>query len=142
MRLAIATTRNRVSPLFDTARQLWVVELQGGAVVFQRHEPFEHDSFPEKVAALSRLGVQALVCGGISRDLAGMIESGGIQLHPFVRGDVGQVLEAWRQGALPSDAFRMPGCGGRGRRRRRRNRGGRNGFRNRPRARGAHRGKP
>jgi hypothetical protein len=42
----------------------------------------------------------------------------GIRVIPFVTGELGQVIQAFRDGTLESDVFAMPGCCGRNRRRR------------------------
>ena len=42
---------------------------------------------------------------------AAMIEAAGIELLPFIAGDVQQVLEHYLQGRTFDHTFRMPGCG-------------------------------
>jgi ABC-type phosphate/phosphonate transport system substrate-binding protein len=47
-----------------------------------------------------------------------MIIASGIQVKPFVAGDLREVIQAWLSGNLEQDAFAMPGCCGHGRGRR------------------------
>jgi hypothetical protein len=43
----------------------------------------------------------------------------GIEVIPFVTGDLREVIRAWLSGEVTRDVYAMPGCGGRGRRYRR-----------------------
>ncbi|MFO8015328.1 MAG: NifB/NifX family molybdenum-iron cluster-binding protein, partial [Phycisphaerae bacterium] len=108
----------------DTAGTLLVAEMEGGRVTGRRREPMDGDLPSEKVARLKALGVETLVCGAISRPLAGMIAAEGIRLVPFVAGTVEEVVAAYAQGLLPGPTFAMPGCGRRRRGRFGRGRGG------------------
>lgn len=124
MTVAFAVWDNRISPVFDTAGTLLVAEMEGGRVTGRRREPMDGDLPSEKVARLKALGVETLVCGAISRPLAGMIAAEGIRLVPFVAGTVEEVVAAYAQGLLPGPTFAMPGCGRRRRGRFGRGRGG------------------
>jgi predicted Fe-Mo cluster-binding NifX family protein len=74
------------------------------------------DGLPlRKVINLAQLGVATLVFGAISRSLHEMVKSNGIQVIPFVAGDLGEVILAWLGGKLDNDSFAMPGCCGLGR---------------------------
>ena len=121
MKIAVPVWQGRVSPVFDTARHLLVIDVEG-AKARSRHEESLTDEMPHmRVSRLANLGVAVLVCGAISRSLAEMIAASGIRVIPFVSGDVEEVIQAFLCGTLPSPAFLMPGCCGR----RRRFRGGR-----------------
>ena len=113
MKLALAVWNGRISPVFDTSRQLLVLEVEGGEVLSRReHEIAAEEAFA-KVARLAELGVETLICGAVSRPLAEMIAMRGIRLVPFVAGDAEEVLAAFLAGNLPSPAMTMPGCCGR-----------------------------
>jgi len=133
MTVAFAVWDNRISPVFDTAGRLLLVEIEAGQVTGRREEPIQANLPGEKVARLKALGVETLVCGAISRPLAGMVAAEGIRLVPFVAGSVEEVIAAYTQGNLPGPTFAMPGCG-----RRRRGRLGRGGGRGRGRGRSFH----
>ncbi len=118
MKLALATWNGRISPVFDVARQLLMVDVDNGRVV-ARHEESLPGSDPQVQAArLAALAPETLICGAISRPMAAMLASRGIRVMPFTAGGVDDVLAAWVAGALPSAALSMPGCCGRGRMRR------------------------
>jgi predicted Fe-Mo cluster-binding NifX family protein len=116
MRVAFAAWNDRIAPLFDVARRLHVVDTDGSRIVRQSEEPFEEPSPAARAAGLARLGVDALVCGAISRAQEALIQAYGVAVVPFVSGALSEVVEAWRARRLSREAFAMPGCaGGRGR---------------------------
>jgi len=109
MRVALTVWENRISPLFDSARSLFIVEVENGKVLRKYYEPFNSDVPFSKPAKLSDLGVQVLVCGAVSESLANMVEAQGIRTVPFVAGEVNRVLDAYLKGILSDPDFRMPG---------------------------------
>lgn len=125
MRVAIPVWQNRVSPVFDTAGRVLLSDLGEGGERFE--VPLTGANPAQRVGRLSELGVGVLICGAISRPLAMMVQSSGIQLVPWIAGEVDEVLRAYQSGSFPTDAFMMPGCCGRRRRGRgrRMGRGGR-----------------
>ncbi len=119
MRLALTVWQGRISPVFDVARNILVVDVEAGIVIARRNENFvEQDPF-QKIARLAELRVQTLVCGAVSRPVAGAASVYGIRMVAFVAGDVDQVIDAFLTGSLLNPAFCMPGCRGGGRRFRR-----------------------
>jgi predicted Fe-Mo cluster-binding NifX family protein len=114
MKIAIPTWQGRISPVFDSATLLLVVELADGAEVGRSEERLTEVLPPQRVARLKELGVDVLVCGAVSRPLAEMITASGIALVPFISGEADVVLGAYLSNKLPSPQFVMPGCWGRG----------------------------
>jgi len=112
----MAVWNQRVSPLFDVASELLLIDTQGSRETGRTSVPLPDSQLPRRVRRLVDLGVDVLICGGISRPLAGMVHTSGIRLVPFTAGPVEQVLRAFLQGQLPSQAFVMPGWCGRWRR--------------------------
>jgi predicted Fe-Mo cluster-binding NifX family protein len=123
MKTAFAYWDHRIAPVFDTARRIHVVEDDSGKIVAETGESLVDDLPVQKARRLVELGVGTLVCGAISRSLHEMVAALGIQVIPFVAGDLGEVIQAWLGGNLESDTFVMPGCSGRARGRRRGMRG-------------------
>ncbi len=112
MKVAVPEWQGRVSPVFDVAEQLLVVELDcqlgGGRVMESLGRMASHD----RVRRLAELGVDVLVCGAISWPLEALLTAGGIHVVPLVCGDVDEVVQAYREGALDEERFAMPGCCG------------------------------
>jgi len=118
MKTAFAYWGERISPVFDSSRQIYVVEEDSGRIVGASQEMLPGDVPVQKVNRLVELGIATLVCGAISRQLRGLVEAHGIQVIPFVAGELEEIVRAWRRNGLGGDTFAMPGCSGvdRGRR--------------------------
>jgi predicted Fe-Mo cluster-binding NifX family protein len=85
---------------------------------------FNDETGPERVGVLKELGVDAVICGAISRPMACMLVGSGIEVFPQVSGEIDEVLGDYRAGRLCSVEF-FSGCIGGGRRGRGRMRKGR-----------------
>lgn len=116
MKAAFAAWDNRIAPVFDVARQIYVVEAESGKIVYETLEILADDLPVQKAIRLANLGVGTLVCGAISRPLHELLVAYDIRVIPFVAGDLGEIIQAWVGGRLNSASFAMPGCFGRGHR--------------------------
>lgn len=110
---AFSVWDNRIAPVFDVARQLLLVEGDGGRVISETGRTFDDDFPLRKALILADLGIDILICGAISRPLADAIAAYGIRLIPFVAGELHEVKGAWLSGKLDIRRFAMPGCCGR-----------------------------
>ncbi len=122
MKVGITAWGNVVSPVFDAARSLLVIEVNGDTVVSRERLPMAGGSPEQQLQKLQTLrenGIDALICGAVSEIPANMIENSGIRLIPFISGPIDAVLQAFLQKQLPTADFLMPGCGLRHRKRRR-----------------------
>ena len=131
MKIAIPTWNGRVSPVFDAASRLVVVEVGEEGESSRFEADISEHFLPSKAMRLTGLGVDTLICGAISRPLAYMVTTAGINLVAWISGQVEDVLQAFLRGNLFDIQFIMPGCAspwgkdaagqhGRGRGRRRR----------------------
>ena len=112
MKIAIPTWNGRVSPVFDTASRLIVVEAAGQGEYSRFETDISEHFVPSKVMRLTGLGVDTLICGAISRPLAYMMTTAGIRLIPWISGQVEDVLQAFLTGTLFDLRFMMPGSPG------------------------------
>lgn len=110
MKSAFTHWNNRIAPVFDTARQIRVVESDAGRIVAESEEILDDGLTARKAVCLAQLGIATLICGAISRPLHEMVVSNGIQVIPFVAGELNEVIRAWLGGKLAEDTFAMPGC--------------------------------
>ena len=113
MKTAFAYWDKRIAPVFDIARQIYVVESESGRIVAETEEVIANDLPVKKVFRIVDLGVSTLVCGAISRPLHAMVIASGIRVISFVAGDLRKVIKAWLDGNLENGKFAMPGCCGR-----------------------------
>jgi predicted Fe-Mo cluster-binding NifX family protein len=113
MRLALATWNGRISPVFDVARQVLMLDVEDGRVIARREETLPGTEPQAQAIRLTAFGAEALICGAISRPMASVLSVAGIHTIPFTAGPVDEVLAAWLAGSLPNPALSMPGCCGR-----------------------------
>ena len=128
MQVAIPEWEGRVSPVFDTASRVVLLQIEDGREANRREAQFLGMPPLLGVQRLVDLGVDVLICGAISRPLSAMCLSAGISIIPWVSGSTADVVKAFLAGELPSPDYTMPGCCGqrmRARRGRGRGRGGR-----------------
>ena len=113
MKVGVTVWGERISPVFDSARTLLIVQIEEGRICDRRHEQIRAEYPADLLGLLKRHGVQVMLCGAISREPALCLEAEGIRLVPFVTGCVEQVLGAYLQGKSILN-YMMPGCRGNG----------------------------
>ena len=116
MKIAVSTWNGRISPVFDVSRHMVVVEIDQGIIQRKSEESLDED-LGRKVEKISGNGIQLLICGAISQILADVLALRGVQIIPFITGNVDEVIQAYLADQLDRSCFAMPGCCGRGRRR-------------------------
>lgn len=110
MKLAMPVWNDCVSTVLDFADYLLVVDCESGTVRGRSLTDFTGITMAQKVARLRELGIQVLLCGAVSRPMERMIMASGIDIIPFLRGRVNDVLDAYFSGRLLEPAFILPGC--------------------------------
>ncbi|NQU44765.1 dinitrogenase iron-molybdenum cofactor biosynthesis protein [bacterium] len=103
MKAAFSAWNDRIAPVFDVARQIWLVEAKEGRILSETEASLSSEPALGKVDELSRLGVEVLVCGAISRFLEGLVAARGIHVVPFVAGDLKDVVNAWTLDQIEPD---------------------------------------
>jgi predicted Fe-Mo cluster-binding NifX family protein len=122
MKVAIPLWQGRVSPVFDEASRILIVDISNGREK-GRQEEFLHSHNPfERAHALPKLGVDLLICGMISQTQQTALDSAGIQTIPHICGCMEDVIAAFLDGRIDKGAMLMPGCGRRRRMRYHKNR--------------------
>ena len=112
MKVAVTVWEDRVSPVFDASRKLLIAEIEDTRITNRSHFLFDPE-YPAGLAKiLGALDVPVLICGAVSQMPANVLTSGGIDLVPFITGQVERVLDVYAQGLPLEPAFAMPGCEG------------------------------
>jgi predicted Fe-Mo cluster-binding NifX family protein len=111
VRVAIPIWNERVSPVFDAATRLVLVDFENGTEQARREEAIQESLPPRRARRLVELGVDVLICGAISRPLASMLAASGVTVIPWTAGPVNDVVAAYLKGKLPDPRWLMPGCG-------------------------------
>ncbi len=110
MKIALAVWNGRISPVFDVSRQVILLEIENGIITGNSEEIFTDDDPLCRVCKLADLKVDMLICGAISRMLAGMLAAYKIRIIPFIAGESEEVIDAWLNNRLPNPMLLMPGC--------------------------------
>jgi predicted Fe-Mo cluster-binding NifX family protein len=111
MKIAIPYWQGRISPVFDEATRLVLVETGHGREVRRETQTLTCFDPWERAREIRLLGTQVLICGAISRPLEMALHGAGITVIARICGPVEEVLAAFVNGRLENDAYRMPGCG-------------------------------
>ena len=141
-RIAITIWNDRISPVFESAGRIILVEVEqnrelsrteqqlpaisshsaaGGSYNRSFSPQFDEGLVCKKIERLRELDVDILVCGAISNFTAGLLTSAGIEIIGWISGYREEVIQALIKNSIGDDGFLMPGCFGRRRRRGRRN---------------------
>jgi predicted Fe-Mo cluster-binding NifX family protein len=109
MRIAVSIWEDKVSPVFDTASKLMIIESENQQKS-SRYEAYllEEDLLP-RCSFLRGLALDVLICGAVSRQLSGMLMSTGINVISGISGPADDVIEAYLQGNLLDSKYFMPG---------------------------------
>jgi len=110
MKIAMPIYNDSISNVFDFAHRLLLVDVENGKETNRSEVALESQLLPQRTGQLKDLEVDVLVCGAISRVLANMVATSGIQVLPYVTGRVDDVLQAYLTGQLVKPEFSMPGC--------------------------------
>ncbi len=110
MKTALTVWGNRVSPVFDSAHMLLIVEIKNAKIIDRRYESFNPEKPSYLIEMLVDQDIEVLICGAISETPANIIEAGSIELIPFITGNADEVLESYAKGVQITPLFLMPGC--------------------------------
>jgi len=110
MKVAIPLWQGRVSPVFDEASRILIVDIYSGKERSRREESLlMHNPF-ERAQALPRMGVDLLICGMISQTQETALDSAGVKTIPHICGPMEEVIAAFLDGRIENGAMLMPGC--------------------------------
>lgn len=109
MKIAVTIWGNRISPVFDSARTLLVVQIEDSHITRQFYTPFDPESPVHLITTLKSLEIDTLVCGAISRKPADLISEQNIHLLSFVTGNVRRFLDSFAKGQTVGKKHMMPG---------------------------------
>jgi predicted Fe-Mo cluster-binding NifX family protein len=108
-KIGITYHLGHVSPVFDVARNLLVVSIKDeqakgrDEMTLQAADPFL------RAQELKDLGVDAVICGAISRPYEAALSTKGIKVIGSICGPLEEVLWAYLDGTLEDRRFLMPG---------------------------------
>ena len=110
MKFAVPKWEGRISPVFDVADNILLVDASDGCEHRRQEVHLTTDDPFERARLLRTLGANVLICGMLSLPQQRALASVGIRIIPHIRGDVGEVIEAFLKGQLDKQPLVMPGC--------------------------------
>lgn len=114
-KVAIPIWDERISPVLDSAACLAVFDVEDDLEPQRQLINIPQAHFTLKAKYIADLKVDTILCGAISRPLRGILIRRGINVYPWLTGEVMDVLQAYLSGELASERFALPGCRRRGR---------------------------
>jgi predicted Fe-Mo cluster-binding NifX family protein len=110
-RIALPTWEGRVSPVFDVAEHLLIVDLDGASQRGRQSRRLGDAEPLVRAHVLTSEEVDVLICGAISRPLEHVLAGAGIEVVSGICGRIDDVLRAFSLSLLNSDAaLHLPGC--------------------------------
>ena len=106
MRIAIPVWKDRVSPVFDVARSIRIIDIRDGCVSAQSNQHLEDH---ERAQVLAEIGVDLLICAGISTQLESTLWLSGVEVISDTCGTPDEIVEAYLAGAGALAELRSPG---------------------------------
>ena len=100
----------RVSPVFDVAKTLLVVDIKEGVETGRTTRVLDEDAPAQRVDVLCRLKIDVLICEAVSRSLETMLSANGVKVASGVCGEIGRVIKAFVEDRLNRPEHRMPGA--------------------------------
>jgi len=120
MKIAIPYWQGRVSPVFDVAQKLLLIDIEDGQETAREEKMLEEDDSLSRAISVLQLGVRLVICGAISEPLRVTLQSDGVGVLANVCGPVDGVLNAFLNCTLSNNDFLMPGFNNWGQRNRKR----------------------
>lgn len=110
MRVAIVTWNKSVSPVFETASRLVLIDVEQREERARRTIEMPANLSPlQRARRLAELEVNVLICGAISRPLEELVSTTGVVVIPWVAGPVEGILRAYLTRRLSAAHWRMRG---------------------------------
>lgn len=114
MKIAVSVWEGRVSPVFDTASRLLVLDAEETGEASRLEVFLDEQTCSRKCSRIQVLGVEVLICGAISRYFQGILTASGIRVIPWICGAASEVVNAYMNGTLSHPRYLMPGCQAKG----------------------------
>ena len=108
-RICLACYKDRLASICENADEYKIFDIRdndiypAGLLSLPSKDPMDRTS------AILACGVSYLLCGAICSRTRTILESGGVDVVPWLTGTVDQAVDAFRSDSLPDLA--MPGCG-------------------------------
>jgi predicted Fe-Mo cluster-binding NifX family protein len=110
MRIAVPYWQGRISPVFDVARNMLLVDVHNGLELQRNKIQLVQKDVLARSKRVSQLGVDVLICCAISRLSELTLSSLGMKVIAHICGPVEDVIKAFLSNRLAENSFLMAGC--------------------------------
>lgn len=110
MRIAIPVWGDKVSPVFDVALKLLVIEFDNSREVSRLVYHIEEEDLLWKCHRIKSLDPDIIICGAVSHPFLNMLKAVDLDVIEHISGRIEEVLEAYLNGDISNSRFLMPGC--------------------------------
>ncbi|MBN2135021.1 MAG: hypothetical protein JW737_04775 [Acidobacteria bacterium] len=108
--IAVSVLDKRLAPVFDVSQNVSIFEIEDNSTRLIGNLSFKDGDIFSRARMLAEEKVELLVCGAISYYSEKILNSNGVNVLPFVCGEVEEVVDALARDQLADNRFRMPGC--------------------------------
>lgn len=109
MRIALPHWQGRISPVFDVADDLLLVDIEHLTELHRESRNLINQDPLRRAKEVVNLGTDILICGAISQVLEIALTGAGVKVFGFVCGDIEEIMRAFNAGDLLNPRFMMPG---------------------------------
>lgn len=110
MRIAVPLWEDKISPVFDTALKLLVVEFKDMKEESRFLYQIDESDLSQKCQRIRKLELDTLICGAVSHVFLQMLLASGLDVIQEISGPAEDVLKAYLNGNIFQPRFLMPGC--------------------------------
>ena len=109
LKIAVAVFGSRISPRFDCAPTMLIVEKAGSGLGQSRKVDTEGWPAGKRLKRLGQWQVGVLICGGIDEHSLRMISASNIRVYSWITGEYEDALSCFLSGRLASGNMMGPG---------------------------------
>ena len=109
MKLVVPVHNKRISPVFDWCMRMMLIDSAPGRSPDRREIDISWLAGIEKAQVVADSGAHALLCGGISSQLAGALAYHGVDVVSWIHGNADEIVEKFIDGTFSPGDHLMPG---------------------------------
>ena len=109
MKVAIPLFGSRVSPRFDCAQRMLLVKIEDKEVVEKEEIWVARWNPLQRITRLTELGIDTVICGGISNFSVRMLANNGIRVISWITGEAEEAIKLHLKGQLKPGVIMGPG---------------------------------
>ncbi len=102
--IAIPIFDNRISNRLDCCENILLVSIENGEVTNREAFHWAQANPLEKINSLVHLGVEVIICDGLTEFYSNKLKDSPIEVVPWIHGQVEEVLARYLRGELSAEA--------------------------------------